>query len=119
MSGCGAVPQISLGDDQPCTFGWSAYLRDLGDTAGAYDSLMDLIQQYTGGTFATLWSSTLGSSSNVKTVTVTYTLDGAPFGEADKTLTYEYCVLRGGFAEGDPSSITVSGTSYSIAPTLS
>ena len=119
MSGCGGVPQIRLGDDQPCTFGWSAYMRDLGDTAGAYDTLMDLLFRYTGGTFDSVWVSTLGTDSDVKTVTVTYTVDGAAFGEADKTLTYEYSVLRGGFAEGDPSTITASGTSYTVAPALS
>ena len=26
----GGVPSLRLGDDQPCTLGWSAYQRDMG-----------------------------------------------------------------------------------------
>jgi hypothetical protein len=115
----GSTPSIRYGDEQPMTFGYSSYLRDLGDTANAYTTLPDILFRYTGRYVATAWTSTMGTSSDVFTVTTQLTLDGSPFGEADKTLTLPYSSVRGSIQEGDPSSVNVTGTSYAPRPTLS
>ena len=116
----GATPSVRLGDDQPMTLSFSAYLRDLGDTTGAaYATLLDICHVYAAGYVATTWSSTLGTASDAKTWTVTLTIDGASFGEADKTLTFNFCSLRASVSEGDPNTVNVSGTSYSVRPVLS
>jgi len=115
----GGTPSLRYGDDAPMTFSFSAYLRDLGDTGVAYATLLDICHVYAGGHVATTWTSTLGVASDVKTWTVTLTIDGASFGEADKTLTFKYAVLRASVSEGDPDSISVSGTSYQVRPELS
>lgn len=116
----GATPQLRRGDDQPMTGGFSAYLRDLGDTTGAaYETLLDILHRYTGGYVDSTWSSTHGSNGDVDTWTVQLTIDGSAFGEADKTVTFPFCVLRGNVAEGDPSTIPVTFTSYALRPTLS
>lgn len=115
----GATPSIRYGDEQPMTFGYSAYLRDLGDTANAYATLPDVLFRYASRAVATLWTSTMGTNSDVFTVTTNLTLDGSPFGEADKTLALPFCVVRGSIQEGDPSTVSVSGTSHAARPTLS
>ena len=115
----GATPSIRYGDDQPMTFGHTAYLRDIGDTAAAYATLPDVLFRYTGGYVASTWVSTMGSNSDVVTVTTSIAIDGSIFGEADKTLTLAFCSVRGSLADGDPVTITVAGTSYATKPTLS
>ena len=108
---------LRYGDEAPVTFSFSAYLRDLGDAA--YATLLDILHVYAGGYVATNWVSVLTTSSDVVAWTVTLTIDGASFGEADKTLTFNVSVLRGGASEGDPNTINVSGTSYSVRPVRS
>ena len=114
------IPDIRYGDEQPITFGYSAHLRDLGDTDAdpAYATLPDLCFRYRGKYVDRYWISTTWGYSDVFTVGTNYTLDGSAFGEADKTMTLPHCVIRGGFQEGDPSTINVTGTAYSCRPIL-
>lgn len=114
------LPSIRKGDEAPVTFGYSAYMRDLGDTSPtpAYATLPDLIHRFAGGYCASNWVSTMGANSDVPTVTTTLTIDGASFGEPDKSLIFPFVVLRGGGSEGDPNAIPVTGTSYAVIPTL-
>ena len=116
-----ATPDLRDGDDQPMTLGWSMYMRDLGDTASpkTYQSALDLLLQLASGYTAVNWTSTLGTHSETKTWTVKQTVDGGAFGEADKTYTFPFVVLRASGAEGDPNTITITGTSYALRPTLS
>ena len=100
------------------TFGYSAYLTDLGDPAGAYITLADSIWRYTSDYAAANLTSTL-SGTDAVTCTTTYTISGTNTGESDRTLTFTYCVLRASASEGQPSTISVSGTSYLVRPTLS
>lgn len=115
----GATPSIRYGDESPMSFGCSAYLRDLGDTANAYATLPDVLFRYAGRYVASTWTSTMGSNSDVFTVTTNLTLDGSPFGEADKTLALPFSSVRGKIQEGDPATVSVTGTSYAARPTLS
>lgn len=116
-----ATPDLRDGDDQPMTIGWSMYLRDLGDTASpqTYQTILDLLLELAGGYTADAWTSTLGTHSETKTWTVQWTVDGGAFGEADKTYAFPFVVLRGSAAEGDPNTVTITGTSYALKPTLS
>jgi hypothetical protein len=115
----GSTPSLRIGDEAAMTLGFSAYLRDLGDTANSYVSLMDIAHRYVGRYVETNWVSTLGTNSDVFTVTIQLTLDGSPFGESDKTVTFPYCVLRANVKEGDPNTIDISATSHAVRPTLS
>jgi hypothetical protein len=115
----GAIPMIRIGDEAVMSGGFSAYLSDLGATANNYVTLNDLIMRFTARYVATNWVSTMGANSDVFTVTITYTIDGSPFGEADKSLVLPFCVVRGNIAEGDPNKFAVTFTSYAVRPTLS
>lgn len=120
--GGGSTPSIRQGDEQPMTFAHTAYLRDLGDTSGTggYTTLPDLLHPYDSGVVDSDWTSTLASAAgDVFTVTTALTMDGTAFGEADKTVTFPFCAVRGSVSEGDPSTVSVSGTSYAVRPTLS
>jgi hypothetical protein len=112
----GSTPDLRLGDDQASTFSFSAYLRDLFSTT--YTTLWDLCNKTAGSYVATTWASTLGTASDVTTWTVQYTVDGSPFGEADKTITFAFSVLRASIAESDQSTVSVTGTSYLARPTV-
>lgn len=116
----GATPSLRKGDDQPMTLGWSQYITDLGDTAEpeVYQTMMDLVMQYVGGYTDDVWTSTLGTASDVFCVTIQDVCDGASFGESDKTLAYPFTVLRGSIAHGDPDTLNVTGTSYALRPTI-
>lgn len=115
----GATPSLRIGDEAPMTLGFSAFMRDLGDTAAGYATLLDIAHRYVAGYVATNWVSTLGSNSDVFTITVSLTIDGSPFGEADKTVTFPFVVFRADAAEGDPNTTDCTGTSWAVRPILS
>jgi hypothetical protein len=116
----GSTPDIRKGDDQPMTLGWDQYLTDLGDSASpqTYQTIVDLVFELVGGYTSDAWNSTMSTHSDVKTWTVKWTENGSAFGESDKTYSFPYCVLRGNVAEGDGNTVTISGTSYALQPTL-
>jgi hypothetical protein len=113
----GTTPSIRNVDDQPITGSFTVHHRDLPQTG--YTTLADLCLVLTGQYVAGNWSSTIGTSSDTRTFTIQYTVDGTAFGEADRTLTFAFCVLRASFAEGDPNTLSVSFTSYQLRPTVS
>ena len=115
----GATPSLRIGDEQAMTGSFSAYMRDLGDTAGGYATLLDVAHRYVGKYVASNWTSTLGSASDVFTITITLTIDGSPFGEADKSVTFPFCVFRANAKEGDPNTVEASFTSHAVRPLLS
>lgn len=116
----GTTPSLRLGDDKPMTGAFSSYLRDIMDTAGSptYTTLMDLAVVPTGRYVASNWTSTLGSSSDVKTWTIQFTIDGTFAGESDKTMSLTFVVLRAKMSEGDPDMVEISFTSYQVRPTF-
>jgi hypothetical protein len=115
----GATPSIRIGDEQAMTLAFSAYLRDLGDTANTYATLLEIAHRYAGRYVETAWLSTMGANSDVFTITITFTIDGSPFGEADKSVVFPFVVFRANVKEGDPNTVDCSGTSYAVRPTLS
>jgi len=127
----GTTPSIRIGADSPMTGSFSAYFRDPGDTAKAYMTLMEIAHRYgasanvgqqaalTDGT-VTGWTSTLGTSGDVFTISIALVIDGSAFGEADKTLTFKFCALRADMKEAMAGNvISLKFTSYSIRPVLS
>lgn len=57
--------------------------------------------------------STLGTTADVYTLDVVFTVEGTNFGDsADHTFTLEDCHLSLDFAEGDPNKFTINGTCY-------
>lgn len=114
-----ATPQLRKGDDQPITGGFSVHFRDPGDTANAYATMQDLAHRFSGRYVDANWASTHGSNGDVPTVTMSVTIDGTFAGEADKTLTFPFVVLRANYADGDPCTLQVTFTSYALKPTLS
>lgn len=115
----GATPSIRYGDEAPMTLAFSAFMRGLGDPVGAYATLLDIGVRAAGGYVLTNWVSTLGANSDVFTISVTFTLDGSPFGEADQSYLFPFVVFRANGKEGDPGTVDCSGTSYALKPTLS
>jgi len=111
----GATPCIRYGDDQPMTGTFTAYLRDATDATAA--ALMDFLTQ--SGFVDANWTSTLGANSEVFLVAVDFAIEGTDHGEAaDHGLGFNHCYLTGSIAEGDPSVITVTFTSYAVYPTV-
>jgi len=110
-----STPTLRKGDDQPCTFTFTAYLRDLSDAT--FITLESIVCN--GGYFASTWVSRGGATADVKTVLTTWTIEGTNHGDsADHTLALDYCWITGSVAEGDPGVISVSGTAYDLYPTL-
>jgi hypothetical protein len=111
----GATPSIRYADDAPITGTFTANLRDLTDAA--YSTLEGILTN--SGYFDTTWVSTLGATAEIKTVTITWTIEGTDHGDAtDHTITLAYCVLTGSLSEGDPGKVSVSFTSYALWPTV-
>lgn len=103
------------GDAQPCTLGFSTWLRDVG--SATYATLPDICQNT--NYVASTWSGTLSATSDEVAFNVAATFDGTFTGEADKTLTFSSMSLRGSGSDGDPSTYSVTGEGSILAPTLS
>ena len=116
----GTTPSVRKGDDAPVTLGFSAYWRDLSDVAGSptYATLADICIRFTSDYVTSNWTSTLGTNSDEFAVTVALAIEGSAYGGADQTLSFPYVVLRMSGAEGDPNTLTASGTSYALRPTI-
>lgn len=90
------------------TFSFTAHMTDLSD---ATDKLLWNIVNKTGA-FASA-KSTSGTTADVYTVDITWTVEGTNFGDsADHSLKLEDCRLEISVSEGDPSSFSISGTCY-------
>jgi len=110
-----STPSIRYLDDQPVTFTFSANLRDVSD---ATDEILTELILGPSGRIGTNWVSTMGANGEVFTVTTLFTIEGTDHGDAaDHTLTMNFCRLTGSIAEGDPDTISISGTAYDLYPT--
>ena len=111
----GATPCLRHGDDQPMDWSFTATLRDLSDAA--YATLEEIVMQ--SGFVGSTWVSTMGANGEVFTLSLTWTVEGTDHGDsADHAITVPFCVVTGGFAEGQPDTINISGTSYAVRPTI-
>lgn len=108
-------PSIRYGDDQPMTFSFTALLRDLSDAA--YATLEEIIMQ--SGYVASTWESTPHTNAEVQAYDLKWEIEGTNHGDAaDHVIILENCVFTGSLQEGDPDSISISGTAYALYPTI-
>lgn len=119
-----APPSIRYIDDQPISGTFTAYLRDLAmfpivPGPPATTTLAEIITR-SGNCDPTTgnWVSTMGATGEVFTLTLTWTLEGTDHGGVDETCTLNHCAVTGSIAEGDPDTISLTFSSYSLYPTL-
>ena len=112
----GDVPALRFGDDQAITWSFTANLRNLTEAAVAV--LMDIIAH--GGVFESAWVSTTGANAEVKTCVLEFLIEGNAHGDGyDHLITLNHSWITGSIAEGDPNTISISGTSYVVYPSTS
>ena len=91
------------------TFKFTAHFTELSDATNS--NVYDFIN------FANKYSanvSTLGSTAEVKTISVLWTVEGSGHGDASNhTLLITHCACEISIAEGEPDKFTITGTSYS------
>jgi len=94
------------GDDQPITFSFSAHLRAFHDAGN--DALIDLVNGQLSGVVLT---SSGGTGYEPFLCTVEFEMSATALGDA-KTYkaSFAKCQLVASVTEGDPSSISISGT---------
>ena len=113
-------PSVRYGDDAPVTGSFSAHLRDLSDAA--YATLEEILMR--SGFVSTSWESSRASAAGagdaeVFAVDLKWDVEGTAHGDAtDHIIILPYCVLTGGFSEGDPNSIKVSFTAHVLYPAV-
>ncbi len=110
----GTTPSLRYGNDQPCTFTFTGYLRSTTESDVA--TLVDLIAQT--GYVGSDWVSTLGTNAAVFAIQMVFTIEGSDHGGTDRTITFDDCVLTGSITEGDPTVVSISGTCYDLYPTI-
>mgnify|MGYP003633694191 CR=1 FL=1 len=108
---------IRLGDQAPITFSFTAMLRDVTD-AGV-ETLMDILNQK--GNVDGNWKSTTSTSiaaDDAEVWTVDLKLAIVNPGDATDShfIVLSQCALSYSMSEGDPNSISISGTSFAAAP---
>ena len=112
----GATPALRYGDDAPITGSFTAMLRDVSDATDV--TLAEFL--FNSGQVGSAYVSTLGASSEVKTYTLRWDIEGTDHGDAgDHMIECRFCALSGSIADGDPATISISFTSYTIYPTVS
>ncbi|MCK5224699.1 hypothetical protein KAR04_08000 [Candidatus Calescamantes bacterium] len=108
-------PQIRYGDDQPMSGSFTAQLRDVSD---ATDETLAAILLDTG-VINTGWVGRGGSTREVKTFQLEWTIEGTDHGDAaDHTITLDYCYITGSLADGDPAVVTINFTSFQLYPAV-
>jgi len=90
------------------TFSFSAQLADYSDaTDGTIIDFCLFQASYSANV------STLGSSADVKTINITLTVEGTDHGDsADHTIVCDDVHVTVATSEGDPNTVTISGTVY-------
>ncbi len=108
------TPSLRYNEDQPITFSFTCNFRDLSDAS--YVTMSEILLQ--SGAVGSGWVSTLGANAEVFCVSLTWTVEGTDHGDAsDHSLTLPHCVVTGAWSEGEPNTISITGTSYAVLPT--
>lgn len=109
----GSTPSLRYGDDQPMTFSISGDLTDVSDAT--YATMVELFTQT--GYVASTWVSVMGSTGEVKAYDVFIDIEGTDHNDStDHQLILRNCVFTGTIADGDPITVSLSGTSYDLYP---
>jgi len=111
-------PSVRYGDDQPLTWSFTAYLRDLSDAA--YATLEEILMQ--SGYVGANWESTIGDAAGcaeVFAIGLRWKMLGTVHCDAtDHIIILQYNSVTGSLAEGDPNTISLSGTDFEVYPTV-
>lgn len=111
-------PSVRYGDDQPMTWSFTAHLRDLSDAA--YATLEEILLQ--SGYVGANWESTLGAAAGcaeVFAIGLRWKILGTTHCDAsDHMIILQYNTITGSLAEGDPNTISLSGTDYEVYPSV-
>ena len=92
------------------TFSFSSYMTHFTSGGSGAISILEFIKQVDGGSSLTSGSASKG---DVMTFEVSITVEGTDFSDtSDHKITMAECVLSVDYAEGDPSTFSVSGTVY-------
>jgi hypothetical protein len=110
----GSTPAVRNGDDQETTGEFEVYLTDLTDAAEG--CITDIL--HNSGYFATTWVSTLGANAEVKTVKITFSVEGTNHGGSDGTIVFAHCYLIGGLSEGYPTVLRGKFRDFEAFPTV-
>ena len=106
-------PSVRFNNDGVITGSFTANLRHLNSTT--FISLEQILLN--SGYFASTWVGTLGSTGEVKLLTIRWTCEGTTHGDsADHELELLYSRLSGSIKEGDPNVVTVNYTSFQNFP---
>lgn len=111
----GSTPSVRFGDDQPMTFSFEAYLRDISDAA--YATLEQLVTR-TGYIPAT-WVPVNGAlaTTEVALYDLFWDIEGSNHADsADHQLILRNCWVSGSLVEGDPDVVTINGVAYDVYP---
>jgi len=115
----GGTPSLRYGDDQAITFSFSAYFRDLTDAAAP--ALVDIIsnQGYAGSNWvSTLSTSNSSDDAEVFTIDLLWVVENQGNSADIHKLVLPFCTVNLSIAEGDPNTVSISGTSWAVAPSV-
>ncbi len=110
-------PSIRLADDGPITFSFTAYLRHITD--GSATTLFDLLNNtgaVAAGFVSTTSTSNVSDDAEVFTVDLRWNIENQGDSGDTHFVILSNCFLTYSVSEGDPNSISISGTSYSVQP---
>lgn len=109
----GRTYSVRKTEDQDLEFSFTCHCHALlgdGTTAGLYDVLAKK------GVWAAATSTLPAASGDVFCVTLVFTAERSNFGAtSDVSVTLKYCHMSGDFQEGIPSTLSISGTAYSLS----
>jgi len=112
-------PALRYGDDQAMTFSFSAYMRDLTDSAAP--ALIDIIngEGYAGSNWVSTLSSTIADDdSEVFSVDLRWVITNQGDATDISKLVLPFCTVNLSLAEGDPNTVSISGTSWASEPSV-
>jgi len=112
-------PSVRYGDDQAITFSFSAYFRDLTDSSAP--ALVDIIsnQGYAGSNWvSTLSTSIAADDAEVFAIDLRWVVTNQGDATDVHKLVLSACTVNCAIAEGDPNTVTISGTSWAVEPSV-
>tara|TARA_Y100000310_G_scaffold212967_1_gene213866 strand:- start:679 stop:1236 length:558 start_codon:yes stop_codon:yes gene_type:complete len=112
-------PALRYGDDQSISFSFSCFFRDLTDSAAP--ALVDIIsnQGYAGSNWVSTLSTSIASDdAEVFTIDLRWVVTNQGDATDVHKLVLPYCTVNCTIAEGDPNTVTISGTSWAVAPSV-
>ncbi len=112
-------PSLRYGDAQAMSFSFSCFMRDLTDASAP--ALIDIInnQGYAGSNWvSTLSTSIADDDSEVFAIDLRWVITNQGDATDVSKLVLPYCTVNLSLSEGDPNSVSISGTSWASKPSV-